>query len=1209
MGSLAKVKSGMDSSMTKKGELRIFKTRKEIKDTAEEDKTSPPNKKNEPSNERRIPERTTKTFSNIGSPIRAKKNENLAPKTTTKPTTAKATPEKTVSSSPRRKSLLPTTVNPKPAAKNPMIRKQNSQPEKSEVAKVIRNIEEKIKAKSLSPVKNRKRNEKGPTSSMENLAKTGSRIYRRMEPEKASRNGDGSAVVGKGKKNEAHGKDSEERVSQTVDLKRKSFEGFAEAVFAPKPKVYQCSDYENASMNSLAAKRFSPSDIAANSSRDLFVYLNPQKTAVSATLTLDRPKKLISNSAPSLEKKSNNQSSKLEDSNDMLPSSKRKGHFMSVQTLNTFQPFPSPQKSANSIGSSGTLLVPRSNLFREHAQPLSEEDISQANSVSSSTLNSSLSFLNHANVSDGIGASCTTLPKFPRGDSPTHPVSEIHTTFSNVKPKEANDGSHIAMNKENKSSKLADKLSRSFFDLTQGSQDRLQKWKSKLQQYGHQRGLSLKERDKDTSAPPPRNRRMRTFGGSIPDTDMEIIMDWTNSPLSHNSSARDREGGNRQPRPLRTSYSASNALAQVRIPNKPNRPVPIDELRAMNVVIATNPLHKSHSLRETPYTIRTAAVTANVNAPSLQNISDSMEHRTLKQRSAQTVNGFEKGSEASKDFHRLLQSIEGYSIKESDIRQNGPLRNSNITELPPPARIMPYSGIKPQDNGIIRPIAFRPMNGDGLRNRNILEHRQSMGLELASNFASTGSANGSGLSLLRRAVPNGNIEDYKKTLKEQSRSISNLTATIAPSRPGSNGFRNGTLNHASTSHSASSSHLHVNTARKDVTTVRNEENDYDTVPEFVDHKCLSEAGDSSGNHSETYSSIYPYQNNCSTNAKKPTGANSHVHENGNTAHTFSQNSTLNSRNTSNSSGSSAINRYSPTNGTAKKLQNGQQNYRHSGIHITPSPSDSGIVDYESLIRDKENELSTVRQAMEQNEEVLIRVYQDKERQFKEQIGQLRNKLQASQQIENALRQQLSQSDDIRQQFQKSVQMLTEDRNVKHKESLQLKNDLNSLRLRCNELERALKSGEHCGKCRNDQKNTSLYENDIHLQERNHPPVPAPRSQKDSPSNQELRVEVDDLRGEISGLREQLNQQIHFFTEERQRWEHEKTGIQQSSPTRAANKSVAPNGSTHSEAPPPPIKPKPNKMSSFNGLLGRANLSRPNESKNNVQTVVSNDRLI
>lgn len=35
-----------------------------------------------------------------------------------------------------------------------------------------------------------------------------------------------------------------------------------------------------------------------------------------------------------------------------------------------------------------------------------------------------------------------------------------------------------------KTANLAEKLSRSFFDLTQGSSDRLAKWKSKLQKYG-----------------------------------------------------------------------------------------------------------------------------------------------------------------------------------------------------------------------------------------------------------------------------------------------------------------------------------------------------------------------------------------------------------------------------------------------------------------------------------------------------------------------------------------------------------------------------------------------------------------------------------------------------------------------------------------------------------------------------------------------------
>lgn len=99
----------------------------------------------------------------------------------------------------------------------------------------------------------------------------------------------------------------------------------------------------------------------------------------------------------------------------------------------------------------------------------------------------------------------------------------------------------------------------------------------------------------------------------------------------------------------------------------------------------------------------------------------------------------------------------------------------------------------------------------------------------------------------------------------------------------------------------------------------------------------------------------------------------------------------------------------------------------NGLHITPSPSDSGIVDYEMLIRDKENELTSVRNAMEQNEGVLIRVYQDKERQFAAELQDIRQKLATSQLQETMLRTQLQKSDAIRQQLQKSILMLTEDR--------------------------------------------------------------------------------------------------------------------------------------------------------------------------------------
>ncbi|VDN43358.1 unnamed protein product [Gongylonema pulchrum] len=120
----------------------------------------------------------------------------------------------------------------------------------------------------------------------------------------------------------------------------------------------------------------------------------------------------------------------------------------------------------------------------------------------------------------------------------------------------------------------------------------------------------------------------------------------------------------------------------------------------------------------------------------------------------------------------------------------------------------------------------------------------------------------------------------------------------------------------------------------------------------------------------------------------------------------------------------------------KKSQSSHQVYgsnassgsRHSsGIHITPSPSDSGIVDYETIIRDKENELTNVRATMEQNEEVVVRVYLEKERLWKEQLADLKHKLQASQQGESALRQQIQRCNEQREQFQATIQNLTSDK--------------------------------------------------------------------------------------------------------------------------------------------------------------------------------------
>ena len=45
--------------------------------------------------------------------------------------------------------------------------------------------------------------------------------------------------------------------------------------------------------------------------------------------------------------------------------------------------------------------------------------------------------------------------------------------------------------------------------------------------------------------------------------------------------------------------------------------------------------------------------------------------------------------------------------------------------------------------------------------------------------------------------------------------------------------------------------------------------------------------------------------------------------------------------------------------------------------------------------------------------------------------------------------------------------------------------------------------------------------------------------QDANGDRALRGEVDDLRGEISSLRDLLNQQMHAFGEERRRWENER----------------------------------------------------------------------
>uniref|UniRef100_A0A6P7GPL6 Leucine zipper putative tumor suppressor 2 homolog isoform X1 n=2 Tax=Diabrotica virgifera virgifera TaxID=50390 RepID=A0A6P7GPL6_DIAVI len=61
----------------------------------------------------------------------------------------------------------------------------------------------------------------------------------------------------------------------------------------------------------------------------------------------------------------------------------------------------------------------------------------------------------------------------------------------------------------------------------------------------------------------------------------------------------------------------------------------------------------------------------------------------------------------------------------------------------------------------------------------------------------------------------------------------------------------------------------------------------------------------------------------------------------------------------------------------------------SMLDLTPSPSDSGISELEAALRDRDSELAYLRQTMEHNEQVIFRVYQEKEKVWERELKRLK----------------------------------------------------------------------------------------------------------------------------------------------------------------------------------------------------------------------------
>lgn len=132
------------------------------------------------------------------------------------------------------------------------------------------------------------------------------------------------------------------------------------------------------------------------------------------------------------------------------------------------------------------------------------------------------------------------------------------------------------------------------------------------------------------------------------------------------------------------------------------------------------------------------------------------------------------------------------------------------------------------------------------------------------------------------------------------------------------------------------------------------------------------------------------------------------------------------------------------------------------LDLTPSPSDSGVSELEAALRDRDSELAYLRQTMEHNEQVIFRVYQEKERVWERELRRMKsvheNRLRASAQKALKLEQMLMMQT---YQLQQDKKRLCVEAQRASTQVDQLREEVDALRTRLEETEWSLcqKTGE------------------------------------------------------------------------------------------------------------------------------------------------------
>ncbi|XP_045606052.1 leucine zipper putative tumor suppressor 3 isoform X3 [Procambarus clarkii] len=138
-------------------------------------------------------------------------------------------------------------------------------------------------------------------------------------------------------------------------------------------------------------------------------------------------------------------------------------------------------------------------------------------------------------------------------------------------------------------------------------------------------------------------------------------------------------------------------------------------------------------------------------------------------------------------------------------------------------------------------------------------------------------------------------------------------------------------------------------------------------------------------------------------------------------------------------------------------------------HQTPSPSDSGVAELEAMLKEKDSEINTLRETMEQNEQVIFKVYEEKEKTWERELKKIRDlydsRLKGAQQkalkVEQSLTTQTYQLQQERRKLMAELEEARRERDGQQSQVEQLRRELSSLRTQLEETEWSLcqKSGE------------------------------------------------------------------------------------------------------------------------------------------------------